>query len=106
MAKRRHSVLEWRHWVYCSLALIALAIYATALCKIYNPANPRELWIYIGLFLGPTLIAAGWIVTNEVTTKNSRKQHTITLLAQYFTNQQRIDDKETLNQELPFPNVL
>ena len=58
------------------------------------------------MFLGPTLIAFGWVVTNEMSTRNSRKQHSINLIMQYFTNPKRIDDKEELNTKLPYPAEL
>ena len=37
----------------------------------------------IGLYLGPVLVTFGWVFTNEINIRNSRKQQTITLILQY-----------------------
>jgi hypothetical protein len=80
--------------------------YAAALSALYDPHNLAEFWKFSGLFLGPTLVAVGWIVTNEINIRNSRKQHTITLTMQYFTNAQRVADKDAVNKALPYPQVI
>jgi hypothetical protein len=98
--------IERRHFVYCFLLAVACFTYAAALTAIYELNGTAEFWKFIGLFLGPTLVAVGWVVTNEVNIRNSRKQHTINLVMQYFTNAKRIEDKDALNQALPFPSVL
>jgi hypothetical protein len=92
--------LEPRHWFYLVVFIAAVAVYRTALLTLHDLEGPTEVWKYAGLFLGPTLVAVGWVVTNEVNIRNSRKQHTINLILQYFTNTKRIDDKEEINKAL------
>ena len=99
--KRLH--LERRHFVYVAMAAIALLIYVGALTAIYHSDARHEFWKYLGLYLGPALVALGWVVTNEVNVLNSRKQHTINLILQYFTNAKRIEDKDRINSDLPWP---
>jgi hypothetical protein len=96
---------ERRHFVYTGVAAIAALIYAAALAAIYDK-NRDDFWKYAGLYFGPALVAAGWIVTNEVNVLNSRKQHTINLIVQYFTNTKRIEDKDFINTHLPWPTIV
>ena len=98
--------IERRHYVYCFLLALTCFTYTAALTAVYRPDSTQEFWKYAALFLGPTLVAVGWIVTNEVNIRNSRKQHTVNLIMQYFTNAKRIEDKDTLNKELPYPSVI
>jgi hypothetical protein len=105
-AAPRKVTIERRYCFYGILAVIAIFTYVAALSALYAPPNNIEFWKFAGLFLGPTLVAIGWIVTNEVNIRNSRKQHTVTLINQYFTNAQRVADKDVINKALPFPKVL
>jgi hypothetical protein len=98
--------LERRHVVYLGIGAAALLTYVACLTAIYHSAERQDFWKYLGLFLGPALVAIGWIVTNEVNVLNSRKQHTINLILQYFTNAQRIKDKDCLNSDLPWPKKI
>lgn len=98
--------VERRYYVYALLLCVACFTYTAALSAIYSSDKSEEFWKFAGLFLGPTLVAVGWVVTNEVNTRNSRKQHTVNLIMQYFTNAKRIEDKEMLNTKLPFPAIL
>ena len=98
--------LERRYYVYLFLLAPASFTYVAALSALYDPRSPAEFWKFAGLFLGPTLVAVGWIVTNEVNIRNSRKQHTINLIMQYFTNAQRVADKDAVNRALPYPQLL
>jgi hypothetical protein len=93
---------ERRHFVYVGVAAIAALIYVAALVAIYH-SDREDFWKYLGLYLGPALVAAGWVVTNEVNVLNSRKQHTINLILQYFTNAKRIEDKDYINSQVPWP---
>jgi hypothetical protein len=97
--------LETRHFVYVGMTAVAALVYSAALTAIYD-SNRQDFWKHLGLFLGPALVALGWVVTNEVNVLNSRKQHTITLIMQYFTNTQRITDKDHVNKNLPWPAKL
>ncbi len=106
MAAPRKVHIERRYYIYGVLLALASFTYAAALSALYDPRNPAEFWKFAGLFLGPTLVAIGWIVTNEVNIRNSRKQHTINLIMQYFTNAQRVADKDAVNKALPYPRVL
>lgn len=106
MASPKQLPLERRYFVYLFLLAAAVFTYTAALAALYNPQDQKDFWKFAGLFLGPTLVAVGWVVTNEVNTRNSRKQHTLTLLMQYFTNTQRISDKEKINKDLPYPMKL
>jgi hypothetical protein len=95
--------IERRHYVYAVIATIATCIIVAALSAAYQAesnSGTSDFWRTAALFFGPTLVAIGWVVTNEVTTLNSRKQHTITLINQYFTNAQRIEDKRKIAQRL------
>jgi hypothetical protein len=105
-AAPRKVSIERRYCLYGILFAIAIFTYVAALSALYDPPRYIEFWKFAGLFLGPTLVAIGWIVTNEVNIRNSRKQHTVTLINQYFTNAQRVADKDVVNKTLPFPNVL
>jgi hypothetical protein len=96
---------EKRHFVYVGMTAVAALVYVAALTAIYDSSH-QDFWKHLGLFLGPALVALGWVVTNEVNVLNSRKQHTITLIMQYFTNTQRIEDKEHINKHLPWPTKL
>jgi hypothetical protein len=98
--------LEKRHFVYIGIAVVAAFFYVASLTAIYHSQKRHEFWKYLGLYLGPTLVAVGWVVTNEVNVLNSRKQHTINLILQYFTNAQRIKDKDRINSGLPWPNKI
>ena len=102
----RKAPIERRYYVYAILLAAATFTYSAALSAIYDPPRLVEFWKFFGLFLGPTLVAVGWVVTNEVNIRNSRKQHTVTLIMQYFTNAHRIADKDTVNKSLPYPMVL
>lgn len=105
MATSEKVHIEPRHCVYFFLMAAASFTYGAALAAV-EPKNNLEFWKLAGLFLGPTLVAVGWVVTNEVNIRNSRKQHAIDLIMQYFTNGNRIADKDRLNKELPFPAQL
>lgn len=98
--------LERRHFVYVAIAAAAALVYTAALTAIYHSKDGQGFWIHLGLYLGPVLVAVGWIVTNEVNVLNSRKQHTINLILQYFTNTKRIEDRECVNAKLPWPTIL
>lgn len=99
--------VERRYYFYAILLALTAFTYVAALTAIYGTAPDKtEFWKYTGLFLGPTLIAVGWVVTNEVNVRNSRKQHTINLIVQYFTNAKRIEDKDEINKSLPWPQVV
>jgi hypothetical protein len=106
MVSTRQVQIEKRYFVYGFLLVIACFTYTAALAGIYDPTNLTDFWKFAGLFLGPTLVAVGWIVTNEINIRNSRKQHTVTLIMQYFTNAQRVVDKDAVNSALPFPKVI
>jgi hypothetical protein len=93
--------IKTRYWWYVAVLVAIVAVYGVALRRLYNPNDPLEFWKYTGLFLGPMLVTFGWVFTNEVNIRNSRRQHTITLIMQYFTNTQRIDDKEEIYREVP-----
>jgi hypothetical protein len=105
-AAPRKVHIERRHYVYGILLALTAFTYVAALSALADPRNPAEVWKFAGLFWGPTLVAIGWIVTNEVNIRNSRKQHTVNLVMQYFTNVQRVSDKDVVNGALPYPQVL
>jgi hypothetical protein len=87
-----------RYCVYAGVSVIALV--ALGFDIINNVWGDQKQW-QITIFLGSMLIAAGWVVTNEVTIRNSRKQHTINLITTLMTNQKRIEDKEKIREKLP-----
>lgn len=89
--------IERRHLVYLGILLVVAFLYVAVL---RNLNQGTDYWLTVGMIMGPSLVAIGWVVTNEVNILNSRKQHTINLITQYFTNSQRISDKEELNKGL------
>lgn len=56
-------------------------------------------------FAGAMLVAAGWMVTNEVAIRNSRRQHTITLISDYMIRRERLEDKRTIRRYVPKSNI-
>ena len=57
--------LERRHFVYVGMAAIALLIYVAALAALYHSQDRQDFWKYLGLYLGPALVALGWVVTKR-----------------------------------------
>jgi hypothetical protein len=91
--------LEIRHWFYFAILVLSLVFFGW----LYDDTirnHEGEMW-RLGVFFGSILVTIGWIVTNEFSIRNSRKQHTITLITTYFTNAQRIEDKKVIHKYLP-----
>lgn len=84
-----------------ALYILVLSIGVLTLVVLIQTAGPNETaGIRISTFLGSILIVVGWIVTNENTINNSRKQHTISLLTEYMHSGQRLLDKNTIKKRL------
>jgi hypothetical protein len=96
-----NTAIERRFEFYAVVAAGVVVIYGAVLAHLYVNGTADDFWKYVGLFLGPVLVAFGWVFTNEINIRNSRKQHTINLILQYFTNAQRIADKDALRKALP-----
>lgn len=94
--------LEPRHYVYATIFVIALGGYGVAIVLIHS-FDPKAWPAPFATLLASLLVATGWVITNEVSIRNSRKQHTINLITQYFTSAQRIADKKQINECLPYP---
>jgi hypothetical protein len=52
-------------------------------------------------FAGAMLVASGWIVTNEISIRNLRKQHTISLLSDFLIRKERLEDRKLIKKMLP-----
>lgn len=87
-----------RYGVYLGVGTIALAALAFDAYDITSHGYPE--W-QLTTFLGSIIIALGWVVTNEISLNNSRKQHTISLLTNLMNNERRIQDKAVINAILP-----
>ena len=91
------GIIRKRHYVY-------LAVAAVAYYLLYyigrNAIEKDELW-RASIFIGTIFVTIGWIVTNEISLINSRKQHTINLITDYMINTQRIYDKRMIRRYLP-----
>lgn len=98
-------MVERRHRFY--LAILAAAIFGFSTLSIYlwDTASPQSL-IAIGAFFASLLVTMGWIVSNEVSILNSRRQHTITLLSSYYTNPERRKDLDIVRAKLPYPRKM
>lgn len=87
-----------RHGVYLGVGTIALVALGFDAYDITTHGYPE--W-QVTTFLGSIIIALGWVVSNEISLNNSRKQHTISLLTNLMNNERRIQDKAIINAKLP-----
>ncbi len=89
-----------RYAAYGSVVVLAiLALIYDAYPRDTGTGNPNH-WL-ITTFLGPIIVALGWIVTNEISLNNSRKQHTIKLVTDLMNNERHIQDRKIINEKLP-----
>jgi hypothetical protein len=96
--------IEPRHVVYLAIFAAALLVFSVVVIGSWN-SKERPLGA-VATFLGALLAAAGWVISNEVSTLNSRKQHTIKFITDYLTNSQRISDKQVIDTKIPYPTKL
>ncbi len=92
------AVVKRRYFFYC----LVLALAGTGFYVDFRDlwGDPHQEW-QITILLGSSLIVLGWIFTNEMAIHSSRKQHTINLITQFVTSDQRVKDKETIRKHLP-----
>ncbi|HEY1722571.1 MAG TPA: DUF4760 domain-containing protein [Magnetospirillaceae bacterium] len=88
-----------RYLVYISVAIAAALGLRFAMLDSVAPGGPHYLEALS--FSGAMLVATGWIVTNEVSIRNLRKQHTITLISDFLIRKERIEDKKLIKTKLP-----
>ena len=91
------SHLRRRHLYYGG---VALAIYISFFYLIKDAIEQEELW-RISTFLGTIFVTVGWIVSNEVSLHNSRKQHTINIITKYIESNQNSAEREIWHRYLP-----
>ncbi len=87
-----------RYCLYSLVGLVALLGIAYDFYDIFHASG--QTW-QVTTFPGAVLVATGWIVTNELALRNSRRQHTINLVTTLMTNERRIQDKEKIRSKLP-----
>jgi hypothetical protein len=95
------NYLERRHYIYAAILTASLSFF-TWLTKTI--IESEENYGTIGVYWGSLIVASGWIITNEISIANSRKQHTVNLMTAYFTNAQMVEDRNTIRDILPSYN--
>src|ERR1041384_1452855 len=83
------AVVKRRFFFYALVFVLAAAGFYLDFRDLWG--DPRQEW-QITILLGSSLIVLGWIFTNEMAIHTSRKQHTINLITQFVTSDQRIKD--------------
>lgn len=53
------------------------------------------------LFIGPALLTIGWMVSCEIAIRNSRRQHTISVLLQHAFDKHRQENREKIRKLVP-----
>ncbi|MBT3553406.1 MAG: DUF4760 domain-containing protein [Rhodospirillaceae bacterium] len=91
------GVLRPRHFVYIGVGILA---YYVMYYLVRGGIEGENLW-QLSIFTGTIFLSIGWIVSNEISILNSRKQHTINLISDYMINSQRIKDKTVIKKYLP-----
>jgi hypothetical protein len=89
--------LRRRHFLYIAVALIAVAVLVPLLAETMRPGG--EVW-HAATFLGSVLITIGWVVTSETAIRNSRRQHTITLITQHAFDPNRGRNRDIIKKYL------
>lgn len=92
------NYFERRHYIYAAILTATLSIFFWLTKTIIES---EENYATIGIYWGSLIVAAGWIITNEVAINNSRKQHTVNLITAYFTNAQLVEDRKTIQKTFP-----
>ena len=90
--------LSARHYVYIAVAVLAVLVIEPLVVEMRS-AN-GAMW-HAAPFFGSVLITIGWIVTSEINIKNSRRQHTITLITQHAFDPKRAENRDTIRKYLP-----
>lgn len=86
-----------RYFFYTAVGLLA---YFILFYSAKEALENNELW-RASIFAGTVFVTIGWVVTNEVSLHNSRKQHTIDMMVNYMTNSQFTKDRIVWNKYLP-----
>lgn len=84
------------------LAYVAVGILAYFLLFYFVRLGYENRGTLLGLapFLGSLLLTLGWVVSNEISLYNARKQHTIKLLTDYMFTSTRIEDRKLIKAKL------
>jgi hypothetical protein len=65
-----------------------------------NSDADGNLW-HVAPFYGSALPTVGWVFSSELSVKNSKRQHTITLVTQHTSDPQRIKNRDVILKYLP-----
>src|SRR5437870_1194394 len=95
--KRVFPQIRIRFVIYAIVGLVAFAALGFA---IWDSGSGHD-YAEVMPFAGAMLVATGWMVTNEISVRNSRRQHTITMISDYMLRAERIRDSETIRKYLP-----
>ena len=90
--------LRLRHGI--ALAILTVCILVIEFLVSQVLAGEASGW-HPTLFVGSALLVTGWIVTNETTNRNHRRQHTITLISDYMVDAVRLKDRIVIKRHLP-----
>lgn len=93
-----------RHWIYAVVAIVALVI-AAFLIRADMQDPTERLW-HAAPFFGSMLITVGWIVTSEMSIRNSKKQHTIGLINQHRFGAIREKNLTAIQKILPTTDAI
>jgi hypothetical protein len=85
-----------RHAVYALVLVSAIGMGVVLTLEVGWSNLPS-----IGAFYGSILVTIGWVLTAEVTIRNSKRQHTITVLTQQAFTKEREDRLDIVKQKLP-----
>ncbi len=85
-----------RYYIYGVVLVVASLVSALLIAeaapdhpyRLKSWLHPTDLW-HAAPFLGSLLITIGWIVTSETAIRNSRKQHTISMITSHLFDRNR-----------------
>jgi len=90
--------LQRRHYVYA--AILGLGLFYLSTIALEALENGQDQW-RVTVFIGTLFVTFGWMVTNEISITNARKQHTINIVTDYMINTNRIADRQVIKAKLP-----
>jgi hypothetical protein len=85
-------------FILYGLVLVACGVLSYFLTV--NSDSNGNLW-HVAPFYGSVLITVGWVVTAELSVRNSKRQHTITLITQHTADPERIKNRDVILKHLP-----
>ena len=85
---------------YLAYVAVGILTYFLSFYFIRLGYENRANLLGVAPFLGSLLLTVGWIVSNEISLSNARKQHTIKLMTDYMFTATRIEDRKTIKGKL------